>query len=172
MEHIPLSRNRWHFSLGLRAEMESAFKFLTEVRHTPYKCEAAIHSSHVLRQLICYLSLLLSQTFTRGRLNLDSIHHFMERRMDTSLRLDELSKLSHLSKYQFVREYRKQTGTSPIAHFIRLKMKRACTLLDTTPLSIKEISESLGFDDAYYFSRVFKKTLGFSPEYYRNLKRG
>jgi AraC family transcriptional regulator, transcriptional activator of pobA len=39
--------------------------------------------------------------------------------------------------------------------------------LEDTPLMIKEISWKLGYEDQYYFSRVFKKQTGFSPRQYR-----
>ena len=47
-------------------------------------------------------------------------------------------------------------------------MKNACTLLITTHMNIKEISDSLGFSSPSYFSELFKKLRGVSPVDYRN----
>jgi two-component system response regulator YesN len=46
-------------------------------------------------------------------------------------------------------------------------MKKAVELLNATDLSILEISEQLGYETQHYFSKVFKKTMGVSPNQYR-----
>lgn len=58
-----------------------------------------------------------------------------------------------------------QTGIS--AYIRSRRMHRAKTLLKTTDLSVSEIAEEVGFSDYNYFSRVYKKTYGKSPRYYR-----
>ncbi|MBO9620944.1 MAG: helix-turn-helix domain-containing protein [Niabella sp.] len=49
------------------------------------------------------------------------------------------------------------TGSSPIDYFIRLKLQYACRLLKQSDLKIGEISVEPGYDDVFYFSRLFKK---------------
>ena len=56
---------------------------------------------------------------------------------------------------------------SPKEHIISIKTERACDLLKTTDLSVKEISYSLGFSDPLYFSRFFKAETGLSPTEYK-----
>jgi YesN/AraC family two-component response regulator len=51
-------------------------------------------------------------------------------------------------------------------------MQAACHHLDTTALSVKEVAAKLGYDDPYYFSRLFQKTLGHSPLAYRRSVKG
>ncbi|HEY3376694.1 MAG TPA: AraC family transcriptional regulator, partial [Armatimonadota bacterium] len=67
-----------------------------------------------------------------------------------------------------MREY---TARSPIRHALELRLQRACDLLLTSALSIKEIGQRCGFDDQAYFSRLFKKGIGLSPSQYRAAKR-
>jgi AraC-like DNA-binding protein len=55
-----------------------------------------------------------------------------------------------------------------MVYFNHLKMQRACQLLQFTGLRIKEIAAEFGFEDPYYFSRLFTKTMGVSPTDYRN----
>ena len=59
------------------------------------------------------------------------------------------------------------SGQSPIHYFIDLKMQYAYNLLDTHRWSIKQVALNLGYEDAYYFSRAFKKIMGVSPSGYR-----
>ena len=63
--------------------------------------------------------------------------------------------------------FRRQTGYPPKDHFLRLKIQRACQLLDTTELRVVEVAEALGWSDAFYFSRCFRKIIGISPRAYR-----
>jgi AraC-like DNA-binding protein len=51
-------------------------------------------------------------------------------------------------------------------------MRRACELLDTTRLPIKQIADQLGFTDPLYFSRQFRQIHELSPVQYRELKKG
>jgi YesN/AraC family two-component response regulator len=50
-------------------------------------------------------------------------------------------------------------------------MQKACQLLYGPTLKIKEIAYTVGYDDLYYFSRIFKKLMGLSPEQYRVLQK-
>lgn len=58
---------------------------------------------------------------------------------------------------------------SPIDYFIKLKIYYACQLLAQSARKIKDISEMVGYDGAYYFSRLFKQIMGKSPKEYRNV---
>lgn len=93
---------------------------------------------------------------------------FMKSKLDKCLTIEDLA--NHLkysvSHYSFL--FKKATGTSPLHYFNQLKMQQACQYLSFTDLSSKEICFKLGFEDPYYFSRLFKKMMGFSPSKYRN----
>lgn len=86
--------------------------------------------------------------------------------------LAELAKLNNLSKSQLTLIFRHQTGHTPIDYLIHLKIQQACRYLDLSDMNIKEIAESLGYNDPYYFSRVFKKIMGTAPTEYRKIKKG
>jgi AraC-like DNA-binding protein len=51
-------------------------------------------------------------------------------------------------------------------------LKHACWLLDTTALPIREIGNTVGYDDPYYFPRAFSNLMGLSPRQYRKLHKG
>jgi AraC-like DNA-binding protein len=79
---------------------------------------------------------------------------------------------AELSESHFSRLFKEQTGHSPVDYFIYLKMQHACSMLTLTQSTVKEISDTLGYSDAYYFSRLFKKVIGVSPREYRSTPRG
>jgi two-component system response regulator YesN len=63
--------------------------------------------------------------------------------------------------------FKKETGENFIAYLIRLRMKKAAELVIEAKLSMQMVAEDIGFNDASYFSRSFKKYFGISPEDYR-----
>ena len=60
--------------------------------------------------------------------------------------------------------------TSLGKYILDYKMNLACEKLEKTDLAIKEIAILTGFVDQNYFSRVFKKEKGITPQQYRNMK--
>jgi AraC-like DNA-binding protein len=65
--------------------------------------------------------------------------------------------------------FRRATGYPPVEHFLRLKIQRACQLLDTTELRVNEVAAAVGSTDPFYFSRFFRKITGQSPRAYRQV---
>lgn len=96
------------------------------------------------------------------------IIRYMYKNIDKNLNLDDLADELELSKSYINATFKKYTEHSPIDFFINLKMQEACKLLKSSDLYISEIGQKLGYDDPYYFSRIFKKTIGVSPKEYRN----
>jgi signal transduction histidine kinase/AraC-like DNA-binding protein/ABC-type sugar transport system substrate-binding protein len=63
--------------------------------------------------------------------------------------------------------FRKELGVTPITYLNRYRVNRAKQLLTDTDQSITEIALEVGFSDSGYFSRVFRREVGLSPEAYR-----
>lgn len=63
--------------------------------------------------------------------------------------------------------FKQVLNRGPIDCLIRLRMQKACKLLDETKLPLRIIASSIGYQDAYYFSNAFKKYIGLSPKKYR-----
>lgn len=82
--------------------------------------------------------------------------------------LDELVKVSGLSKSWVNVLFNRVYNVSPIKFQMQLRIERAKVLLADNVLGIGEISNSLGFVDQCYMSKVFKRYTGKSPKEYRN----
>ena len=94
-------------------------------------------------------------------------------RKDVSARLtiEDMARKNHLSASHFSSLFRKATGMSPMDYFIHLKLQKACLLLYSGDIKIKDVALAVGYEDPYYFSRLFKKYLKLSPDQYRVLRR-
>jgi AraC family transcriptional regulator of arabinose operon len=99
--------------------------------------------------------------------SLEATLTFLHQNLHREVTLEEMAEHAGLSASHFSFLFKQQTGYSPINYFIHLKVQRACTLLSLTPKSIHEIAYEIGYSDPYYFSRLFKKTMGVSPQHYR-----
>ena len=63
------------------------------------------------------------------------------------------------------------TGLGPHRYLLELRLDRARHLLAETELSIKEIARQSGFEDEFYFSRLFRQKLNLTPSQWRNRSR-
>jgi AraC-like DNA-binding protein len=93
---------------------------------------------------------------------------FMRTKLTEKLTLEDLAIPHQLSTSHFAALFRKGTGMSPLDYFIHLKLQKACLLLLTTDNRVKDIASDLGYEDHYYFSRLFKKYINTSPLQYRS----
>jgi transcriptional regulator GlxA family with amidase domain len=100
------------------------------------------------------------------------VREHLRENLAQSHRLEELAAAAGLSVPHFCALFRRQTGYAPIDFLIRQRIQRACKLLDTTDKSIAMIATEVGYDDAYYFTRCFRRIVGSPPRAYRKIPKG
>lgn len=83
----------------------------------------------------------------------------------------ELADKLGVSPEHLCRAFRRSRHATPYQVLTRRKMAHAFTLLKLSPLSIQEIADSVGFSDAFHFSRAFKKQYGKPPSEMRGTSR-
>ncbi len=97
---------------------------------------------------------------------------YMKQHLSKKVSLEEISIHCDTSVSHFCLLFKRSTSHTPVEYLNNLRIQQACQLLDLTTLKVSEISEQLGFSDPFYFSRVFKKSIGQSPKEYRKNKSG
>ena len=97
----------------------------------------------------------------------ESLIKNMRESVGTTVSLDEMAAQVDMSPSHLCKVFRAFTGHTPLQYFNRLKIQRACSLLATSRLTIAQIAIRLGFDDPYYFSRLFRNTMKVAPKHYR-----
>jgi AraC family transcriptional regulator, arabinose operon regulatory protein len=143
---------------------------------TGFVLERMIYASQTLHHLLACLFFnnhAFSPTLQTSHFrNLDSTLAYMHQNVHKPLTLAEMARHADLSTSHFSRLFKEQTSYSPIDYFIQLKVQHACQLLFLTRLTVREVGYELGYEDPAYFSRLFKKVVGMSPNQYRNKPRG
>ena len=83
--------------------------------------------------------------------------------------LDMISENMYVSPFYISKIFKSVTGDTPIRYLINIRLDKAKELLEKNPgISVKEVSDMVGYDDAYHFSKLFKKRFGVSPSGIRN----
>ena len=95
------------------------------------------------------------------------IVEYLKENLDGSLTLEDLQKQFSYSNTFLCTKFKEQAGESIMQCYNRLKIEEACRLMQRTSCSLAEISTQLGFNNPYYFSRVFRKVKGIAPSEYR-----
>lgn len=91
-------------------------------------------------------------------------HHYHE-----DLNIDEILKISHMSKANFYRIFKKVTGDS-FNHYLNcFRAVKAHALITQSKLSLQEIANKTGFSSTAHMTRIFKELHGVSPSEYRRM---
>ncbi|MCW5655360.1 AraC family transcriptional regulator [Hydrogenophaga sp.] len=81
--------------------------------------------------------------------------------------LDELARRAGLSRTALAERFRQAMGDTPLNHLRTLRMQRAMKLLSETSQPLEAVATTVGYQDAFSFSKVFKRTVGASPRAFR-----
>lgn len=102
----------------------------------------------------------------------DDAIHFMRENIHKCLTLKDISEYVGFSTSHLSTLFKAKTGYSPLNYLSQLKIQQACHFLDFSDMKINQISMMIGFEDPFYFSRIFTKTMGVSPSDYRKKMKG
>jgi len=98
----------------------------------------------------------------------DQAIKYMQQNLHRPLPISELSQFCCASRHHLAHVFKKTTGISPLQYALQLRMEKAQRLLADHSFQVKQVAQKMGFDDPFYFSRLFKKVIGLSPRAFRN----
>ena len=92
-------------------------------------------------------------------------------RLAEDISLEELAAAAQLSPFHFARMFKESLGVPPRVYLTRLRVEKACVLLEQTDLPIREIALKVGYSSNQVLARVFLKHMRSSPSDYRRAVR-
>lgn len=157
-------------ALGGDVQLFSLFEDVLEGLEHGFTLPHLIYAAHSLTHLMGLL-LRHKEEYWHGEIHVreriaKSIE-FMKGHLQEPLNVATLASLVRLSRSHYTTMFRRITGYAPLSYLNLLRMQRAVQLLNATDLSIKRISDQLGYSDQFYFSRAFRKMHHHSPSEHR-----
>lgn len=92
---------------------------------------------------------------------------FMREYYHSGLTVTEVAERFNIERRRFAHLFERYTGINPSNYLIELRIQHAKELMRATDDTIAKIAEKVGYDDPFYFSRIFKKYTGKAPTVYR-----
>ena len=95
---------------------------------------------------------------------------YMENHVEEITSSTEIAEKLYLSPAYFRSLFKDITGMTPTNYLNRLRVIRSLEYLEREDLSIAEAAGRVGIYDSNYYSRLFKKTMGYSPRYFKKTR--
>jgi len=102
---------------------------------------------------------------------LRAVREYLDREYARPIFLADMARLARLSPSHFSAEFRRHFGVPPVGYLIRRRLHHAAYLLQDVNLSVAEAGQRVGYDDLFYFSKLFKRFHGASPRAWRERSR-
>jgi transcriptional regulator GlxA family with amidase domain len=104
----------------------------------------------------------------RDAKRISAVVRHIEQQAEATLDLDALAALACMSKYHFLRTFRRLVGTTPYRFVLDLRLRRAAVALKTTREPVGAIAFGAGFGDLSTFNHRFRTAFGAAPNAFRN----
>ena len=134
--------------------------------------ESCLKLSGKVHSMLCMLTSAAIKT-ERGnaksgvKRDIDSVIEYIAENYKDQIAVDDMIERIHISKYYFIRIFRRMMGVTPYSYLTNYRINRSKELLRSTSMSITDISEECGFLDPGNFIAQFKKRTGMRPLQYR-----
>ena len=151
----------------LSSEAEELFRRVTDC----YRSGGAIMELKSLTYRL--MAILFSRPLDNGDDMIEKCTAYIRSHYAEITEIASLAAMCGYGETAFRKHFREKTGMSPVHYINAIKIERACDMLRSSEIALGSIGESLGFYDAAYFHKVFKRYMGMTPgEYSRAFREG
>lgn len=129
---------------------------------------------NLFRQLLLYASRRMTEQQLGGNADgpgLEAAVRYFTEHYAENIVIADYAEAHNVSVSGFIHRFRQYTRMTPMQYILSLRLANAQSLLDTTDYTVTQIAALVGYENPLYFSRLFKKHLGMSPQTYRNRRR-
>lgn len=104
--------------------------------------------------------------------NFINILQFINDNYATNISIENIAHQLSLNQNYISQLFRKETGDTYTSYLTNLRINKAKDLLQNTNLSLSDISDCVGYNDYFYFLKIFKKQVGVSPGKFKSTMKG
>lgn len=94
---------------------------------------------------------------------------FIDENYHEDIDLEQVAEQAYFSKFHFHRLFTRIYRKTPHQYLTEKRIEKAKNLLAQEDLSVTEVCNNIGFESIGSFSTLFKKEIGYAPQYYRNM---
>lgn len=98
---------------------------------------------------------------------IQSIYEYIDEHIQEEISREQLAEFVHFNPAYLSRLFRKETGSSLTDCILHKRMEKAKSLLTTTPIRISDVSSLVGYGNIPHFTKMFKRSVGVTPQDYR-----
>lgn len=98
--------------------------------------------------------------------NFNQIKVYIDRHITESFCLSKLSRMAHMNKFGFIKNFKSATGLTPM-NYILMKKMFSCKQMISPDMNLTELAYHFNFTDLAHFSKTFKRYFGISPRTYQ-----
>lgn len=119
----------------------------------------------------CYRFVRNIEKATKGfSLQITEALSFIQTHYHEPITLDEIASVSGFSRYYLIKQFQHQLNMTPVQYLTKIRIQKAAELLRSTRSSVTDIATQVGYANANYFNKVFRKAVGVSAGTFRESK--
>ncbi len=168
MESLPVFRKGMEYVISENKGIEAAFERLIKLAGEQNISEIDLTLRRILYPFFRDLS--ESEYSSLESASFSSVIDYIDRHLDREIKTTELASLLKMNRNDFSLAFNKTFGIPPKQYICRRRVDRAKILLLRERLSVKEVAAAVGYDDEFYFYRIFKKYSGSTPDTFRKMQ--
>ncbi|MDR2752063.1 MAG: AraC family transcriptional regulator [Clostridiales bacterium] len=164
--------NLIQLSLKRQQTVESLLSLMWESQ--PDSSEGEVSRKLVLGQLLLYLDSCAIEAKSKeaGKTSnsiVEGAQKYISANFSSKLTLTDIAKHVFVNEHYLSRLFKKSTGVGIIEYINNIRLAEARRLLEKTTLNVSSVGEMVGFGTTTHFSRLFKDSMGMSPQGFRKL---
>lgn len=169
---IPMNKNI--LCTGLSREYEDFFR---KMRDELVACRWGYEEilTYLFRELLMTMHRRMEEDLPRfsgfTSQEIDFAKEYFLEHYNEEIIIEDYARSRHVSTSWFNKSFKTAVGTTPMNYILSIRIRNAQILLETTDYNISSIASMVGYENAFYFSRLFKKHKGLSPAEYRKTFR-
>jgi AraC-like DNA-binding protein len=163
-----LSRGHLFFDLGLRDNIILTFNNIFDEVRT----QRPLYQLKACAGILSLITEMLTHERRKEQPNyyqkiVEKAKYLMESNVYGNINLSNISEQIGISTSRLNDIFKTYTSMTPYQFYIHIKIHKAEGLLEQENISVKEVALKMGFEDQYYFSRLFKNKTGIAPSVWK-----
>jgi len=157
------------FQIGLHDSILSLFNLIID----EVQAQRPLYQIKACAAILSLIAEVLTRDRRKEQLNsyqktVEKAKCLMESNVFSAIDLPSISDQLGISTSRLNEIFKTYTSMTPYQYYIQIKIYKAESILEQQDLSVKEVAHKMGFEDQYYFSRLFKNKTGVSPSEWKN----